>query len=204
MTIGIIDLNFGNLGSVERMISKVGGISNRITKSSEILEAEKIILPGVGHFETGIRTLKSSGIVDPLRKSLFERRVPFLGICLGMHLICKSSEEGDELGLGFIDADVKKFDLAKDSNLKVPHMGWNSVRPTCDSVLFKKRELNPRYYFVHSYFVEPKSQNIVIGETQHGDAFCSAFQDENIFGVQFHPEKSHRFGMDLFRSFLEL
>ena len=204
MTIGILDLNFGNFGSVERMIAKAGCVSKRINTSKEILEAEKIILPGVGHFEVGMQILRDSGITDSLRKSIFDRRIPFLGICLGMHLICKSSEEGRQSGLGFVNAKVKKFKFENNSELKVPHMGWNSVKPTRENVLFNKADIESRFYFVHSYYVEPGDQNIVIGETHHGGVFCSAFQDRNIFGVQFHPEKSHRFGVDLFRSFIEI
>ena len=127
-----------------------------------------------------------------------------MGICLGMQLLCRSSEEGDLPGLGLIDADVRKFRFPVESKLKVPHMGWNVVSASRASTLLPVRAEKQRFYFVHSYKVVPDDSDITIGIANYGGEFCAAFQQGNIFGVQFHPEKSHRFGMELMRRFIEL
>ena len=204
MAIGIVNTGMGNIGSIRRMISKVGGQSVLVSNPEHFIGVTKIILPGVGHFNKGIQNLRASGIEQTLRDLVFSKDLPILGICLGMHLLCRNSEEGGEEGLGFVDATVKKIDNLGRPSLKIPHMGWNAVSTTRDNPLLPITEKEQRFYFVHSYLVDPKEPGISTGNTLYGYEFCSAFQKNNIYGVQFHPEKSHRFGMALMKRFLDL
>lgn len=202
--VGVLDVGLGNIGSVQRMIFKVGGRSVLISKPEELDNVKKIILPGVGHFDEGMRKLRESSLIDRLIVKIKHDKMPILGICLGMHLLCRGSEEGELPGLGLIDADVKKFQFDELSSLKIPHMGWNSVVKLKESRLFAEVSEEQRYYFVHSYKVVVDDPSIVSVEANYGGKFCAAFQQDNIYGVQFHPEKSHRFGMELIRSYVEL
>lgn len=201
--ISIIDLGYGNFASILRMINKVGGIGSCINTVQDILKAEKMIFPGVGHFDVGINMLQKNHLVDALHQRVLVDKIPLLGICLGMQLLCNKSEEGHNVGLGFVDAEVNKFRFPPEAGLKVPHMGWNSVHVARKNLLIVSKE-EQRFYFVHSYYVVPKDTNITIATASHGVEFCAAFQKDNIFGVQFHPEKSHRFGMALMKRFVEL
>ena len=204
MKIGIINTGVSNVTSIHNMLGRLGTIGKDIRTPSECIESEALILPGVGHFNEGMRALKKDDLIDTIMQRVNDVKVPILGICLGMQLLCSKSEEGSEPGMGLIDADVKKFQFSADEKLKVPHMGWNIVRPGSPNPLIPRAEEEQRFYFVHSYRDYPNDQNIVIGTTNYGDEFCAAFQKDNIFGVQFHPEKSHRFGMALMKRFVEL
>ncbi len=180
------------------------GIDSQITSDPiGIASANRLILPGVGHFQHGMEQLEQMGLIEVLNKVVVEDKKPILGICLGMQLLTKFSEEGNIEGLGFIDAQTKKFDL-DDPKLKIPHMGWNTVKFNKKSELITEIRSNPRYYFVHSYYVECNDQDDVLCTTEYGQNFVSGFQHENIFGLQFHPEKSHRFGMELLQNFTKL
>lgn len=180
------------------------GIESRISANhADIASAERLILPGVGHFQHGMEQLEELGLVDVLKKEVLENKKPILGICLGMQLLTKNSEEGNLTGLGFIDAQTKKFEL-KDTSLKVPHMGWNSVKFTKDSPINKAVSICPRYYFVHSYYVDCANQDDILCVTQYGQEFVSGYQHQNILGLQFHPEKSHKFGMELLANFCKM
>lgn len=186
------------------MIDKIGGRAILTTKPTQLDQQSKVILPGVGHFDAGIIRLRETGfasVLTDLAKSQFLR---IMGICLGMQLLCRRSEEGELAGLGLIDADVKKFRFPSELNLKVPHMGWNVVSTALENPLIPAHTDQQRYYFVHSYKVMPDDPTITIGTADYGGQFCAAFQQGNVFGVQFHPEKSHRFGMGLLRRFVEL
>lgn len=186
------------------MIAKVGGRARISSVPAELKEATKLILPGVGHFDRGMANLEEMGLAPVLHEIVLERRVPILGICLGMQLMCNASEEGKRPGLRWLDAQVRRFDATKHPGMKVPHMGWNVVRPVKESRLFDIEPTEPqRFYFVHSYFVDCRNATDVLARTTYGDDFCSAFLRDNLCGVQFHPEKSHVFGMNLFRRFLE-
>ncbi len=204
MKLDILDYGLGNIASVIRMIEKVGGAAKSISTPEEICRSNKLILPGVGHFDRGMSQLAKQYLLEPLQERVLKQGTPIMGICLGMQLLCIRSEEGLLPGLGYVDADVSKFKSITDKHLKVPHMGWNNVNVTRSNPLIEARSEEQRFYFVHSYYVEPKSPDLVIMTATHGLEFCAAFQSENIFGVQFHPEKSHRFGMALMKNFLEL
>ncbi|MDB4945207.1 MAG: hisH 2 [Labilithrix sp.] len=203
--ITVVDYQMGNLGSIANMIAKVGGKA-RATSDPEVLRtADKLVLPGVGHFDRGMKNLADLGLLPVLRELVVERRVPVLGICLGMQLMCRSSEEGELPGLGWVDAEVRHFDAATHPGIKIPHMGWNVARPVRESALLAHEPADPlRFYFVHSYFVDCAVPSDVLATSRHGAEFCAAFQRDNMWGVQFHPEKSHAFGMALFRGFLAL
>lgn len=204
MTIGIISVGLGNVGSIQRMLKRVGVDSHRISTPQECMEAHSLILPGVGHFDEGMRLLRQANLVDVIIERVCEGKIPILGICLGMQLLCRSSEEGLSRGLGLIDADVKKLRFPHGANHKVPHMGWNALKIEKNNPLIMQTTTEQRFYFVHSYHVLPHNSSIVIGSSEYGIRFCSAFQQGNTYGVQFHPEKSHRFGMSLMKHFAEL
>ena len=203
--ITVVDYHMGNIGSIGNMIAKIGGRAIVTSDPAAVREAEKLILPGVGHFDRGMANLEELGLALALTERVLEGRVPVLGICLGMQLMGRSSEEGTRAGLGWVDATTKRFDVKDHPSLKVPHVGWNVAKPVRESALFDTASPEPqRFYFVHSYVVECSVPSDVLATTHYTYDFCSAFAHDNIWGVQFHPEKSHVFGMDLFRRFVAL
>lgn len=202
MTIAIVDYGMGNPGSISNMINKVGRLAIITSDPDEISSASYIILPGVGSFDNAVLKLQNTGIWDAIHESVFNSNAKFLGICLGMQLLLNGSEEGKLAGLGWVDGYVRKFDLQEHSRLKVPHMGWNVVNPTAKQSLFGDANEELRYYFVHSYHAQCENIADVLATTNYGYEFTSAVGQENIMGVQFHPEKSHRFGLQLFKNFL--
>jgi glutamine amidotransferase len=180
------------------------GVDSKISSSPfEIASAKRIILPGVGHFQYGMKQLLQLDLVDFLKSEVIDNRKPVLGICLGMQLLTLHSEESDTLGLGFIDALTKKF-VFNDKSLKVPHMGWNTISFKKESLLNQDLSKVARYYFVHSFFVDCANSQDILCTTQYGHEFVSGFQHQNIFGLQFHPEKSHKFGMELLANFCKI
>lgn len=199
----IIDYGMGNLGSISNMLKFVGAESI-VTSDHNIIEnAQKIILPGVGHFDMAMKNINELNLVDLLRKKSLIDKVPFLGICLGMQLMCRHSEEGNRDGLCLINADVLGFKL--ENQYKVPHMGWNLIEPKNDNLILANLNNNSRFYFVHSYYVKADNEANVLTYTNYGNKFVSGItNNDNIFGVQFHPEKSHKYGMHLFRKFASL
>ncbi|MGE9746027.1 imidazole glycerol phosphate synthase subunit HisH [Bdellovibrio bacteriovorus] len=203
--ITIVDYGMGNLGSIRNMLKRVGAQSQITSDSVEIEKASKIILPGVGAFSTGMEKLKELNLVQLLNKKALDEKVPILGICLGMQIMCKSSEEGEGPGLGWVNADVKKFQFPREDTLhKVPHIGWNYISPKKEHPLVGGFDAKTRFYFVHSYYVKCTDEADVLARTQYGIEFDSMFAVDNIIGAQFHPEKSHRFGMDLLRRFSDI
>lgn len=199
----IIQYGLGNVGSIYNMCKYIGHeimISNSIV---EIEKAKSLILPGVGSFDQGISLLEKNNLKELLRFKVLEQKVPILGICLGMQLMTKGSEEGNLSGLGWIDAHCVKFKFDKNQNqLKIPHMGWNDVSDlTKKSQLFQLIDGESQFYFAHSYHIEC-APNLVIATTKYGYEFPVAFKKDNIIGVQFHPEKSHQFGMNLLNAFI--
>lgn len=199
----IVDYGLGNLISIQNMIKKIGFKSIISSNKELIMKSSKLILPGVGAFDEGINNIEKKGLKELLTYKAKEEKVPFLGICLGMQLMLDNSEEGDEKGLGFISGVVKKIPENINSQIKVPHIGWNFVKVNKPSFLFKSFEEKIRFYFVHSYYVELDDINKCILKTKYGLEFVSAYQDENIYGVQFHPEKSHRYGKLFLKNFIE-
>lgn len=199
--IQIINYGLGNLGSVQNMLKRIN-VTSVIVKSPQDLIPDKIILPGVGSFDTGMQNLLNDGWIEALNEKVYNDKVPVLGICLGMQLMTNRSEEGTLGGLGWIDAEVLKF---PSGDLKIPHMGWNIVKPVPgDTSILKSDKDELRFYFVHSYFVRVNNPADQLGSTHYGHDFTSAFRCENIYGVQFHPEKSHKFGMMLLKNFASL
>ena len=192
------------MGSILNMLKKVGAAARISSDPGDLASADKIILPGVGAFDQGAKSLRQRGFVAALNKRVIGDSVPLLGICLGMQLLGESSEEGEESGLGWVKAYSARFIVDKDRGLtKVPHMGWNEVNFVRKNVLFKDFEPDGRYYFVHSYHVVCEEPQAIVTTTRYGVPFVSSIQKGNIFGVQFHPEKSHRYGMQLLRNFAE-
>lgn len=201
--ITIVDYGMGNLGSVKNMFKRIGVPCKITSNIEEIKEAEKLLLPGVGAFDNAMKKLNETGLKSVLDHKALVEKVPILGICLGMQLLTNGSEEGDEPGLGWINANTRKF-IPNNGTEKVPHMGWNIVRPPQESALTDELPEDSRYYFVHSYYVEVVAQENSILKTNYILEFDSAIQKDNIYGAQFHPEKSHKFGMKLFQNFAKL
>ena len=198
--ITIVDFNMGNLGSIRNMLKKIGVESQITADPALIASASKLILPGVGAFDAGLTNLARTGLIPLLNQRVQQDHVPTLGICLGMQLMTARSAEGDQPGLSWVDAEVSRFE-PRDAALKVPHMGWNRVMTARPSPLTDELPEEPRFYFVHSFFARCNREEDVLLTTQYGDTFHAAFQHGNVFGVQFHPEKSHKFGMALLRNF---
>jgi glutamine amidotransferase len=202
--IQIPDYGCGNLSSIKRMVEKVDGFARIVEKASDLDPSQKIILAGVGSFDHGMRCLKSEGWYDMLNEAVLRNRAPILGICLGMQLMCNASEEGELPGLGWIDGEVKRFSLPPSSPLKIPHMGWNTVTVRRENPLLPLENQEARYYFVHSYHAVCRKSEDVLATSLHGIEITAAFSHDNIYGVQFHPEKSHRFGMKIIKNFLDV
>jgi glutamine amidotransferase len=202
--IGIINIGLGNTASVQRMIERVGEKASLVENPEQLARVKKLILPGVGHFDEGMRRLNAFGFTELIRQRSQQGDFRIFGICLGMQLLCYGSEEGSLPGLGLVDAEVRRLAFSSVQNLKVPHMGWNVVQSVRRNPILSDSVDEQRFYFVHSYKVVPRDSEITIGEANYGGRFCAAFQDKNVFGVQFHPEKSHRFGMVLIKNFVDL
>ena len=200
----IADCKLGNLGSVANMVKHVGGIP-RISKEADIVAgASRIILPGVGNFKYGMSQLRNLGLIDALN-SARDSGSSILGICLGMELMTQWSEEGACDGLGWFNFKTVRFPRQRSSGerLLVPHMGWNQVDADIDAKQFNAVPTPSRFYFVHSYYVDGADRDGCMATTEYGDTrFASAIGNKNVFGVQFHPEKSHKFGMAFIRSFV--
>jgi len=201
--ITIIDYGMGNLGSIINMIKRIGYSSEVTFDISQIQAASKIILPGVGHYDKAMQNIASLGLKEIILKKALIDKTPMLGICLGMQIMGNQSEEGIEKGLGLIDADFKKFSFSSDSKLKIPHMGWNTIETNKESSLFKNMPVASRFYFVHSFHAVCNNESDILTTTHYGYNFTSSFAKGNINGVQFHPEKSHQFGMQLLKNFIE-
>ena len=202
--ITIVDYGTSNLGSMQNMLKKIGAASAIASTPEALQSATKIIIPGVGSYDSGMHKLNASGMVEALNEKALVQKIPILGVCLGMQLMTESSEEGVSSGLGWVAAKAIRFDQKSDPNLRVPHVGWNIVHGLGDSPLLASMDEETRFYFSHSYFVAPKDRKDVILEAEYGrHRFAAAFEKDNLIGAQFHPEKSHRFGMWFLRNFVE-
>jgi glutamine amidotransferase len=200
----IIDYGMGNLGSIFNMLKKVGAKAKVTADLGEIAAAEKLILPGVGAFDNGMNRIKEMNLTALLHQRVMEDKIPILGVCLGMQLFTRSSQEGTSPGLGWIEAETVRFNFETAKNsLKIPHMGWNLINIKQESPLFNGLHDEPRFYFVHSYHAVCHNKNNILTETFYGYNFVSSFVNDNIIGVQFHPEKSHKYGMRFLKNFVE-
>ena len=202
--IGIINYGLGNINSIKNVLTHIGVECKILNNINETDGISKYILPGVGSFDAGMQGLKSGNWIDFLRINIIERKIPILGICLGMQLMCLKSEEGLESGLGFVNAEVKKFNFNVSSQMKIPHMGWNTVKIQQQNPLVPISEDEKRFYFVHSYHVVCNNYEDIILTADYGVEVTSMFMKQNIYGVQFHPEKSHKFGISLLSNFSKL
>lgn len=203
--IAILDYGIGNLLSVKNMLSRAGANDAVITSSAaEVAAADKIVLPGVGHFDNGMRKLRASEMYDVLNEKVLKGGTPVIGICLGAQMLTMGSEEGNEPGLGWIDGECKRFDPKKmEERLPVPHMGWAEVTERKGSSLLADLPEEPRYYFTHSYHIVCNDPADELLTARYGYDFTAAVQHKNIVGTQFHPEKSHKFGMRLLANFVQ-
>jgi glutamine amidotransferase len=201
--ISILDYGMGNVGSIANMLKKVHVSAEIICTPEAVKNAKSIILPGVGHIDSAIERLESRGLRGVLDEAAIRRRIPILGICLGMQIMTQSSEEGLSKGFGWVPAKASRFDGKKHS-MRVPHMGWNTLNLKKSSSYFDCDGFDEhRFYFVHSYAVQCYESEDVLSTTIYGVEFVSAFQRDNLTGVQFHPEKSHKFGESFFRRYVE-
>lgn len=204
MRIHIVDYGMGNIFSVQKKLIQENVEVSISADHQDIFKADKIILLGVGHFKKAMDNLKELNLIEPLNNFALIKKKPILGICLGMQLMAKFSEEGNSQGLGWIDASVKKFKTSDSQKFKIPHMGWNTINLSKDSALMRNISIDEEFYFVHSFFMKPNKPELILNETTYIDKFCSGIEQENIFGVQYHPEKSHDAGRALLQNFISL
>jgi glutamine amidotransferase len=199
--IAVVDYGLGNLGSILNMLKKIGCPAMLAREAGQVRDAARIILPGVGAFDHGMTSLRQSGLLPTLERKVLEDHTPVLGICLGAQMLGLQSEEGKEPGLGWIPVDVVRFPNRQ--GLKVPNMGWNTVAPVRWTSIFRQAADEIRFYFVHSYYLRCRDPGHVLATSAYGQEFAAAIQRDHIVGVQFHPEKSHRFGAAVLKNFAE-
>jgi len=200
MDVAIVDYSMGNLRSVANALEAVGASPRITTRPDELSRADAIVLPGVGAFADGMRNLKQRGFVEELRTQVVERRKPVLGLCLGMQLLAeRGTEHGTVEGLGFVPGDVVRM---PSNGVRVPHIGWNDVRFTRTDGLYDGLGEAQDFYFVHSYTLDPADESLASGVCVHGDEFVASIEDGNVFGTQFHPEKSQSSGLTVLRNFM--
>ena len=203
--ITLIDYGVGNISAFLNIYKQLNIPAKTAKTEKDLHDADKIILPGVGHFDYAMQRFNNSGMRDKVNDLVLIEKKPVIGICVGMQMMAKRSDEGILEGLGWIDAVVNKFDDAQRSaKMPLPHMGWNDVYPVTDNPLFKNLEKEARYYFLHSYYFQCHNSQDIIAEAEYGIKFTCAVNHHNFYGVQFHPEKSHHFGIQLLRNFAEL
>ncbi len=201
----IVDYGMGNLHSVLKAFNRLRIEAAISSEPEDILSANKLILPGVGNFKRGMSNLIDRKLVAPLNTAVIEKQIPILGICLGMQLMTNYSQEGDEKGLGWFDAETLQFDFSDNLNqrLHIPHIGWNTIDIAMENLLFNNIDDSPSFYFVHSYFVKCNAKDDIAATTEYGSTFVSAIAKNNIFATQFHPEKSHDYGLTLLKNFTD-
>jgi glutamine amidotransferase len=203
--ITIVNYGLGNIQPFANIHKRLNIPVTIASSADELLDAERIILPGVGAFDWAMRRVNESGRRNVLAEFVLGKKAPILGICVGMQMMANRSDEGVLNGLGWIDADVKKFDHASfTQKTHLPHMGWNDVRPLSDNGLFNNFSMGARFYFLHSYYFLPRFQEHVLAVTDYNGIYASCVCSGNVFGVQFHPEKSHQWGIQLLKNFAEI
>jgi imidazole glycerol-phosphate synthase subunit HisH len=204
MKIHIVDYGMGNIFSVQKKLLQENITVSISSEPQDILQADKIILLGVGHFKRAMDNLQELNLIEPLNNFALIQKKPVLGICLGMQLMASFSEEGNSTGLGWVNASVKKFKTLDSKKFKIPHMGWNTINLIKKSALMNNIASNEEFYFVHSFYMQPNDPDLILNETNYIENFCSGIEQENIFGVQYHPEKSHDSGRTLLKNFISL
>jgi len=203
--ITIIDFGVGNIKAFYNIFKKLSVEVKIAQKPEDLLGSSKLILPGVGHFDYAMKRFSESGMLNIVDDMVLNKNLPILGICVGMQKLAKSSEEGKLPGLEWIDATVKKIDVnLLTQSTRLPHMGWNDVTVKNKNLLLSNLDSNSRFYFLHSYFFEPKFENDLIAYSNYGKNFTCVVNHKNIYGVQFHPEKSHHFGIQLLQNFANI
>jgi len=202
--IGIVDYGMGNLRSVKRKLDRVNAPNFLSGNPDELAKSDKLVLPGVGHFSSAVNELKSRRLWDFLNEEVLIKKKPILGICLGMQLMARHSEEGNAEGLNWFDADIVRFQIKDTLKFKIPHMGWKNAIPAKETLLLKDIATNSMFYFVHSYHIVCRKEEDILATSEYEYAFTSAIQKGNIFGTQFHPEKSHDAGERIYKNFAEL
>lgn len=203
--ITIIDYGLGNIKAFINVYERLG-IQTKVAHSAkDLIDSDKLILPGVGSFDYAMIQLNSSGMREELEKQVFENKIPVLGICVGMQMLANGSDEGSQKGLGWINGDVKLFDTSSiPYKTRLPHMGWNTIQFSKEHALFKGLEDEARFYFLHSYYFECNDSNHMLCSTEYGIKYASAVNSDNIYGIQFHPEKSHNNGIRILYNFANL
>ena len=202
-TVTLVNYGLGNIQAFAHIYQRLNISVEIASTGDQLARARKIVLPGVGAFDWAMSRLNNSGLRDTLDDLVLKHQVPVLGVCVGMQMMAVSSEEGKLPGLSWIDAEVVRFDKERTGNVPLPHMGWNDVVPCATDSLFREIE-RPRYYFLHSYYIKPHDPSVVLALATYGSEFAAAVRLGNICGTQFHPEKSHQWGIDLLRNFAEL
>ena len=201
----VVDYGLGNVGAIVNMLEFLGFEAEVSSEPETIAKASRLILPGVGAFDRAMRNLKSMQLINPLEEAVLKQKTPVLGVCLGMHLLGRGSEEGlGEAGLNWIDAETVYLDVAAQSGLKIPHIGWSTVQPKLGSTLFANSDETPRYYFVHSYHMRCDNSADIAATCIYGKRFCCAVSKGHIHGVQFHPESiKTKVGIKIFKNFIK-
>jgi glutamine amidotransferase len=203
--ITIINYGCGNIKAIQNVFHKLSIQTKVATTIGDLEGAEKLVLPGVGAFDYAMQKLMDSGMFEKINELVLINKIPVIGICLGVQLMANSSEEGKLAGLGWVDATVKRFDESKlSSKVHLPHMGWNDVNPVKNSPLFKDLENDAKFYFLHSYYIDSHNPEQILAKSDYAGDFVCAVHKENIYGVQFHPEKSHQYGVKLLENFATL
>ena len=200
----IVDYRTGNSNSIKRTLDRIGSASFISSQIEDVTRSDKIILPGVGHFAKAMASLKELGLQDALNEAVLIKRKAVLGICLGMELMGIASEEGDTPGLQWLDARAVRLNIPATGRYKVPHIGWNRIQIKKSSALLKGVEDQSEFYFAHSYYLKINDRSDLLTETEYGISFPSTVERNNIFGVQYHPEKSHRVGVQVLKNFVEV
>jgi glutamine amidotransferase len=202
--IAIVDYGMGNTGSLANMIQKAGGRAIVTARRDDIEAASKLVLPGVGYFDQAVKNLHDLDLFSLVDRRVAADRVPILAICLGAQLVTERSEEGELPGFGWVKGRTVRFSFTPDSRLKIPHMGWNEITVRKEHPVFRGMYEDPRFYFVHSYHIVCDRPEDVLATAVHGYEFCAAVQRDNIVATQFHPEKSHKYGLKLVTNFVEM
>jgi glutamine amidotransferase len=204
MNVGVVNYGMGNISSIVKKLNFFRVNYTIINSPNSFDDIDKLILPGVGHFGKAMENLKKMNLIKPLNRAVLEKKTPVLGICLGMQLMAQHSEEGNLKGLGWFDATVQKFNIHDKLNFKVPQMGWNTISINKKSDLMIGIPDQSEFYFIHSFYIKCSVEKDILNKTIYESEFVSAIQKDNIFGVQYHPEKSHDLGEKIFKNFIEI